>query len=250
MRARPEILGVPVDPLTPERLLDRAVELAKGSDRRVIAYANAHVLNQAWSDPELRRFLRDADLVYCDGSGVALAARLLGTPLGRRMTAADFVRPLMHRLASEQLPVFVLAGSQGSVEAARAALARDVPGLRLAGVASGYVSPEDETGLLDAVNDSGARVLFVGMGTPLQERWVQRNRDRLRVPLVWVVGALFDFVSGEKRRGPGWLNDHHLEWLARLALEPRRLAARYLLGNPLFLWRVLWERCGRLSAPR
>jgi N-acetylglucosaminyldiphosphoundecaprenol N-acetyl-beta-D-mannosaminyltransferase len=245
--ARTRLLGVPLDALSPERLLDRVVACAKGAGQSVIAYANVHVLNLAFSDPALHRFLCDADVVYCDGSGVALAAQALGTPVGRRLTAADFVWPLMRRLADEGIPVFLLAGEAESIDAAAARLRREVPGLRIAGVASGYVAEADEPELVEAINDSGARVLYVGMGSPRQERWVQRNRDRLELPAIWVVGALFDFVSGRLARGPAWMTDHHLEWVARLWVEPRRLAARYLIGNPLFAFRVLRERWRRRS---
>ncbi len=242
MDPRPRLLGVPLDAATPASLVERVVARAKSSERSVVAYANVHVLNRACTDASLRRFLCDADLVYCDGSGVALAARALGTPVGRRLTGADFVWPLMRRLAAEGIPVFLLAGEPASIEAAAARLRAEVPGLRIAGTAHGYTALADEAELVAAINESGARVLFVGMGTPRQERFVARNRERLEVPVAWVVGALFDFVSGRLPRGPAWMIDHHLEWLARLVAEPRRLAARYLVGNPLFVLRVLRER--------
>jgi hypothetical protein len=88
-------------------------------------------------------------------------------------------------------------------------------------------------------------VLLVGMGTPLQELWVDHYFDRLDAHVVWTVGALFDYVSGRVQRAPHWMADHGLEWIFRLAIEPRRMWRRYLLGNPVFLWRVLGERQGR-----
>jgi N-acetylglucosaminyldiphosphoundecaprenol N-acetyl-beta-D-mannosaminyltransferase len=236
------VLGVPLDATTPEALVERVVARAKSSERSVVAYANVHVLNQAYEDESLRRFLGDADLVYCDGSGVALAARALGMPVGKRLTGADFVWPLMRRLAVEELPVFLLAGEPASIEAAGGRLRTEVPGLRIAGTAHGYQALPEEAELVAAINESGAKILFVGMGTPRQERFVARNRDRIEVPVIWVVGALFDFVSGRLRRGPAWMTGHHLEWLARLLVEPRRLAGRYLVGNPLFVLRLLRER--------
>src|SRR5205807_8341367 len=93
--------------------------------------------------------------------------------------------------------------------------------------------------VVEHINSCRPDILLVGMGTPKQELWVQRHADRLNVDVVWTVGALFDFVSGRVPRAPGWLADNGLEWIFRLAVEPRRMWRRYLLGNPIFLSRVL-----------
>jgi N-acetylglucosaminyldiphosphoundecaprenol N-acetyl-beta-D-mannosaminyltransferase len=94
------------------------------------------------------------------------------------------------------------------------------------------------------VNASKADILLVGFGTPVQERWIAHNFQALHVPVVWAVGALVDFVAGKQRRAPEWMLAHDLEWLGRLAAEPRRMWRRYLVGNPLFFYRVIKQRAG------
>ena len=105
----------------------------------------------------------------------------------------------------------------------------------------GIDSPHSER-VLEHIAERRPDILLVGMGTPLQELWVDRWFDRLEAHVVWTVGGLFDYVSGRTPRAPHWMADHGLEWTFRLAMEPRRMWRRYLLGNPAFLWRVLEER--------
>ena len=134
--------------------------------------------------------------------------------------------------------------------AARAAeeLQAQYPGLKIAGTHHGHYDhdgPENDQVLaeIDALHPA---IVLVGFGTPLQEKWIGRNSSGLDTPVVWAVGALVDFVTGKTPRAPRWMLEHGLEWLYRLWVEPRRLWRRYVLGNPLFIWRVLKQRLGLL----
>ncbi len=238
MSRRVDVLGVGVDPVDKAGLFDAVAALiARG--HATVAYANVHVINTARGDAALRDFLVAADLVYCDGGGVRLGARLLGADLPPRMTGADWIWDLAARAEAEGWRVFWLGGEPGVAERAAARLRERHPRLAI----------EPEHGFHDDVEQVLARVrafaphiLLVGMGTPVQERWVARHRASLgEVPVVWVLGATADFVSGKVSRGPQVLYDN-AEWLARLVVEPRRLWRRYLLGNPAFLARVLRAR--------
>jgi len=101
--------------------------------------------------------------------------------------------------------------------------------------------------VLHEINASASSIVLVGMGTPIQEQWIDRYGNRLEVPVTWAVGALFDFVTEERHRAPPWMLHYGLEWLHRLAMEPARLWKRYLIGNPVFLWRVLGQRSGLVN---
>ncbi len=239
---RVDVLGVGVDPFPLTELLDRVQAfVVDGGRKRVVLYANVHVLDQGYGDGELRRIINRADLVYVDGAGVRLAAALLGRWLPRRMTGADWIHDLCARAASEGTRLYFAAGRPGVSERAKTILEGDHPGLRVVGTHHGYLSedPAANESALDDMERAQPDIVLVGMGTPLQERWIRDNRDRIGAPVVWGVGALFDFVTGEVRRGPRWMLDHHMEWAARLLVEPARLWRRYLVGNPLFFARVV-----------
>jgi N-acetylglucosaminyldiphosphoundecaprenol N-acetyl-beta-D-mannosaminyltransferase len=209
-------------------------------------YANVHVLNTAWRDPELQAILRQADIVYCDGAGVVLGARVLGHSLPERMTGADWVYPFCERSAAAGLRLYFLGSAPGVAEQAAARLRERYPGLRIVGAHHGYVQgPDQSAAVIADISRLSPDVLLVGMGTPLQEKWIAAHRSALDVPVCWAVGALFDYVAGVVPRGPRWMLDHGLEWLYRLWWEPRRLGGRYLIGNPLFLFRVLRQKAFR-----
>ena len=237
------VLGVRVDVFTLPGLVDAVVRSARDSHRCTVFYANIHVLNTAYGDPDLRRILNQADIVYCDGAGVRLGARLLGHRLPERMTGADWIEPLCAVCAEKGVSLYFLGARSGVAAEAAARLQARHPGLRIVGAHHGYLAdPAVCAGAIAAINAARPDILLVGMGTPLQEKWIAAHREELDVPVVWAVGALFDFVAGVQPRGPRWMLDHGLEWLSRLISDPRRLWRRYILGNPLFILRVLRHR--------
>jgi len=245
MPARISLLDLPVDPLDLDGLLDAVESLvAAGRARpgRRVAYLNVHVVNQARRHPELAAFLKGADLCYCDGAGIVLGAKILGHALPGRMTGADWIWDLAAR-AEGRLKIFWLGGAPGVTDRACEALRQRHPRLVM-GSDHGFHAPDDTPALIERINAFGPDVLLVGMGTPVQERWVERSSADLNAPVIWCLGATADFIAGEVDRGPAWLHDN-AEWLARLLTEPRRLWRRYLIGNSVFLARVLAERARR-----
>ena len=208
---------------------------------RRIMYVNAHVVNQSHTTPGLRDALRRADLVYCDGYGVRLAARALHLDVPHRITGADWIWGLAALCELSGQSVYLLGSEPTVAREAADRLARWYPKLELVGAHHGYFaldSPHNERVIEDIV-ERAPNIVLVGMGTPKQELWVDRYADRLGGAVVWTVGALFDYVSGHTPRAPRWLADNGLEWIFRLAIEPNRMWRRYLIGNPVFLSRVL-----------
>jgi len=242
------VLGVRVSNVTLSTLVEWVLASDTANETTTVLYANVHVLNAACSDPELQAILNAADLVYCDGAGVALGARLLGYRLPGRMTGADWIEPLCAACAETGTALYFLGGRPGVAARAAELLQGRYPGLRVAGSHHGYLAdPAVCTDAIAAVNAASPHILLVGMGTPAQEKWIAAHRARLEVAVVWAVGALFDFVAGAQPRGPRWMLDNGLEWLYRFYSDPRRLWRRYVVGNPLFLARVLAQRFGHLS---
>lgn len=239
MNPRVDVLGLPVDRIDRRALLDRVGAAVAARQRLTVAYLNVHVVHQAARHADLAAFLRGCDLVYADGGGVVWASRHLGDPLPERMTGADWIEDFARRAAREGWRVGWIGGAYGVTAQAARALQTRHPRLRSVWTGHGY--PRGDRGdaaLIDTLNAAKLDVLLVGMGTPVQERWVAARRDRLDVPVVWCLGATADFVSGRVSRGPRWLFQRQ-EWLARLIVDPLRLWRRYLLGNPRFVWRVL-----------
>jgi len=230
------VLGVRVDAVDCGAMLDTVEQLVERGGAS-IAYVNVHVLNTAVRDAQLRAFLNVVDLCYCDGNGVRLGARLLGERLPKRMTGADFIWDLAAR-AEGRWRLFWIAGEPGVAEAAAARLLERYPRLQ---IQTEHGFHADHSTLLARVNAFRPHVVFVGMGTPAQEYWVAAHRGRIDAPVVWAIGATADFLSRRLSRGPAWLYRRQ-EWLARLITEPGRLWCRYLIGNPLFLGRVLASR--------
>jgi N-acetylglucosaminyldiphosphoundecaprenol N-acetyl-beta-D-mannosaminyltransferase len=242
-----ELFGIHVQTAPPAELLRRILGFAADGERHRVSYVNAHVLNQTFTNPALRAALQASDLVYCDGYGVRLAARMIGLPVPHRMTGADWVWGVAALCQDSGRSLYLLGSDPGSSSEAAATLRRWYPRLDVRGTHHGYFelgSPHSER-VLEHIAEHRPDILLVGMGTPQQELWVDRYGDRIEARVIWTVGALFDYLSGRTPRAPHWLADHGLEWVFRLAIEPRRMWRRYLLGNPAFLRRVLDERRGQ-----
>ncbi|MBI1290648.1 WecB/TagA/CpsF family glycosyltransferase [bacterium] len=208
-----------------------------------VCFVNANNFNLAIERPEYMKALRAAELVLPDGIGVKLALQMSGGALRRNLNGTDLFPHLAESLASEQWPIFLLGATSEILDRASANIRAKHPGLSIAGMRDGYFKPEDEDALCREINDSGAMALVIGMGTPRQELFVFRNVDRLRVPLVLSMGGLLDFLGEKNRRAPLWMRQTGLEWVFRLLQEPGRMWRRYIIGNPLFLWRVRqWNR--------
>ena len=163
-----------------------------------------------------------------------------------RYVLTDWISLLAAECVRGHLSLFLLGARPGVAEKAGDYLIKQFPGLNVAGIHHGYFDksfecPENEV-VLRAIEASKADILLVGLGMPIQERWLMENWDRLNISVALPVGALFDYLAGEIPRAPHWMTDHGLEWLGRLIIEPRRMWRRYLLGIPHFLWLVLKQR--------
>jgi N-acetylglucosaminyldiphosphoundecaprenol N-acetyl-beta-D-mannosaminyltransferase len=248
----PQMIGVlPVQPWRLPELLAWLQERMAGGDRVTVLYANAHAANLARRDPVYRAAFSAADVVFCDGQGLRWGAGLLGRPLPERFTPPDWIDRLLSLPPTRDGGVFFLGGHPEVLAQALRTLQARHPELR-AGGHHGYFrrAADEEQAVIEAVRSFRPALLLVGLGMPVQERWVTAHRDELAADVVMTVGALIDYLAGAVPRGPRWLTDHGFEWLCRLWFEPRRLWRRYLFGNPAFVVLVarqaLAERMWRL----
>lgn len=222
--------------------LEEAIQRDNGHTTAVF-FVNAHTLNLAVSDPSYQKTLNAADFVFPDGTGVRWAARLQGVRVVENMPGTDFVPDMFLATADRGYSYFLLGADEKTNVAAADYAQKNFPGWRCVGRHHGYLADAAvDAAVVEQINAARPDVLLVGMGNPLQERWIAEHRERLCVPLAFGIGGLFDFWAGNVSRSPAWLRRLGHEWLWRLFQTPCQKAKRYLVGNPLFLARVLYER--------
>lgn len=247
MHELPEIkvLGTKFHKLTVQDLINSIVALGKIDKKTVIGNVNVRGMNFAYELPWYRNFLNNADLVFCDGVGVILGAKILGYQLEsiHRMTCPDYIETLALACEQQNVSLFLLAGKPGITDKAINKLLAIAPNLRIDGH-HGYFdkSGKDNDAVIAKINQFKPDVLYVGFGMPLQERWIVDNFDKIETRVFLPLGACLDFYTDSVYRGPRWLTDNGFEWLTRLFTEPTRLWERYIVGNPLFFYRVLKQR--------
>ena len=241
------ILGVDVDSVCASDLLDRIDQTIQGGGKAVLQYANVHALNLGCQHQWFREFLNRADIVYADGQGVRLGAWLLGQNLPERIVLTTWVWDIARLCEERGYSVFLLGSTAEVVESAARRAVQRFPKLRIVGTHHGYFAKNglasDE--VVRTIESAAPDVLLVGFGMPLQEQWVRDNMERLRAHVIMTAGSCFDYMAGVKPVCPVWFSNAGFEWLFRLVQEPRRLFARYIIGNPLFVLRVLEQRFSR-----
>jgi N-acetylglucosaminyldiphosphoundecaprenol N-acetyl-beta-D-mannosaminyltransferase len=238
--ARVDVLGVGFDRVHLAAAVERILRRLDAGERTSVITANPEFVMLARRDPDVARLAREADLVVADGSGIVAASRLLGDPLPR-VPGRLLVDALVPHLAQRRSSIFFLGAAPGVAEKAAAELRRRAPGLVVAGVHAGSAEPDHDAASAARVRDTAAQVLLVAYGMPKQESWIARNLPTLpAVRLAIGVGGVFDQVAGVQRVPPALLHAIGLEWLWRLAREPRRWRRQRVL--PMFALLVLRKR--------
>lgn len=236
-----EFFGIPIVNTTMPEAVNWIAARAVSGERSLLAFVNPDCLNIAYVDADYRRILLDADRVLPDGIGIHIGCRMLGVALQANVNGTDLFPQLCERAAATGLGLFLLGARPGIAEAVAANMQSQFPGLRISGIQHGYFKPTDEEAVVAKINASGAAIVLVAFGVPRQETWLARHHDALTPPIRMGVGGLFDFYSGRIPRAPEWMREIGLEWTWRLLQEPGRMWRRYVIGNPLFLYRV-WRQ--------
>jgi N-acetylglucosaminyldiphosphoundecaprenol N-acetyl-beta-D-mannosaminyltransferase len=236
---RVQLLNGSFDPVTTQETVDWAVQLIQAGQRGYLCTVNVAILMMMRSNERLRRFTENAALIVADGKPIVWASRLLSRSLPERVTGVDLIDALAARAEQEGLGIYFLGANSKIIETAAAGLQAKYPRLKICGVADGYFSLDQAGERVKAIRESGAHILFVGMGVPRQEVFLEENWSELGVNLAIGVGGSFDVLSGLRRRAPHWVQEVGLEWLYRLLQEPRRLWKRYLVTNSQFVFELL-----------
>jgi N-acetylglucosaminyldiphosphoundecaprenol N-acetyl-beta-D-mannosaminyltransferase len=234
------VLGCRVDALDASEAVARVVTLAAGERPSVVVTLGTEMAVRAWRDARFRAVLNASALSLCDTVGVLYAARGRGLRLASRVTGVDLIDPLCAALAERAIPLFLLGSRGDTADRAATVLERAHPGLRIAGARDGYFADADGAAVAEEIRASGARIVLVGLGSPRQELWLADRLSATGCAVGIGVGGSFDVIAGNVRRAPKWWRRAGLEWLYRLASEPRRW--RRQLALPAFVALALGER--------
>ncbi len=239
---RPLIVSARVDNITIEEALAAILEEPSNGRARLIYIVHPHALNLAAFRKDFAHQLTRAELVLPDGIGIRIAASMLGLSMRHNINGTDLLPLICTKAAEARLPLAFVGGAPGVAEQCAVNLQRRTPGLHIAFVHHGYLDEPGSRHVAAHVKSLGRCLVLVGMGSPLQERWAWEYLHDAERATIITVGGLFDFFSGRIPRAPVAWREMGIEWLWRLRMEPRRLAKRYLLGNPLFLMLTLRQR--------
>ena len=233
------ILGTEIAITDYEQAMDAMDDLIARREPGIVCAVAVHAVTVGYEDPEMREAMARASLVVPDGMPVVWAANVLGERLTDRVYGPELMLRYNDRCAERGHRVWLYGGrDQGSLAQLALNMRRHHPGITIVGGYSppfGPMSAEEEDEVVQRINADRPDVLWVGTGVPRQEKWMARLRDRLEVPVMCGVGAAFDFHSGRVSQAPRWMQERGLEWIYRIAQEPRRLLPRYLYFNPRFV---------------
>jgi N-acetylglucosaminyldiphosphoundecaprenol N-acetyl-beta-D-mannosaminyltransferase len=244
---RTNILGVGVSAIEMERALDTIENWIARRDAQYVCVTGVHGVMESMHDDSLRRIHNDAGMVTPDGMPLVWLSRLWGNPHVSRVCGPDLMLECCSRGLAKGLRHFFYGGAEGVADLLSARLRSRNPNLQVVGTYCPPFRPltdDEDRAVVQLINDARPDIVWVGLSTPKQERWMAAHVGRLSAPVLIGVGAAFDMHAGLKPRAPKWMQHSGLEWLFRLAMEPRRLWRRYLINNPSFIWHVALQAVG------
>jgi len=247
------VLGVKVSAINMKRAVELADHWVAAGSPGYICVTGVHGVMEAQADSELRRILNHALINAPDGMPMSWIGHLQGFREMDRVFGPDFMTDMCRLSVERGYRNFLYGGKPGVAELLSETLQRRFPGLQVVGTYTPpfrNLTPEEEEEILAQVRESRPHIMWVGLSTPKQERFMAQYVDRLQVPLLVGVGAAFDYHTGRIRDCSEWIKRAGLQWLHRLVQDPRHLWRRYLRNNPAFLWHIAWQLSGLRRHPR
>lgn len=232
-----DVLGVKYDNVTMEEALQIGRQLLQGEKAAYCVTPNAEMAYEALHDAEFCALLNGADLVLPDGAGVVLGAKILKTPLRQKVAGIEFAQNLLPILEETGAKLYLLGSKPGVAELAAEKMLQKHPNLKICGMQDGYF--QDEDAVVRQVNEAGADVLYVCLGAPKQEKFMQRHQANLKIKLMIGLGGTLDGIAGTVKRAPKWMIKLQLEWLYRLIKQPKRFGR--MLRLPKFVF-AAWKK--------
>ena len=244
---RVNVLGVGISAINLQEAVGEIERWIAQGEPHYVDVCTVQTVMECRKAPRLRQLVNDSGMATPDGMPLVWLSRLRGHRSAGRVYGPDLMLALCERSRTTKHRHFFYGGGPGVADLLARKLQARHPGLVVAGTHTPPLRPidaDEDRAVVDAINAAAPDIVWVGLGTPKQDYFVARHRARLRAPALIAVGAAFDFHAGVLRQAPRWMQRSGLEWLFRLAQEPRRLAYRYLVYNPLFLWNVALQAVG------
>ncbi len=240
------ILGLPLHPVDIPKLHGYMEAVIRNRQKAMVLNLNINAANIALKYQWFRDLYDEAQLVFCDSDGVRWGLELLSRPAAPKITYDRYIWDLACFCCTAGYRLYFLGAKPGVAQTAADCLCREYPQLRVAGVQHGYFDKNgrENDAVVAHINQSRTDVLVIGFGMPLQEQWLAANWAQLHIHIAMTGGAVFDYAAGNFKRAPDWMIENRLEWLYRFTQDPVRLFRRYVLGNPLFMYRVWREARG------
>ena len=246
--AQPEqfsLFGFKINNCTMTQAIDWVTERNFTNSCKTACFVNVNSVNQSTSNSDLVNNIKRADYRFADGSGMRVAAKHCGFRIVENVNGTDMLPILCKRLEKSGQSIFLYGAASGVAQRAAHALTVDFPKLTIAGTHHGFVASSDMQSLLNKINESGADILLVALGSPYQEAWLENYAPHVKCKTALAVGGLFDFFAGEYSRAPLWLRQLGMEWVWRLIQDPKTKFKRYVIGNPVFLFRTFFTNKAR-----
>jgi N-acetylglucosaminyldiphosphoundecaprenol N-acetyl-beta-D-mannosaminyltransferase len=243
--ARVDVLGVGISAIDPTDALGEVTRWIDNGLQHYVCVTGVHGVMDSQGDPELLRIHNESGLTTPDGMPMVWAARIAGAKNTKRVYGPDLMLAVCERAAQRGWGCFLYGATDEVLEQLRSNLSDRYPGLKIVGTHSPpfrALTPEEDEAVVRQINESGAQIVWVGLSTPKQERWMASHIGRVNASALFGVGAAFDMHAGNLRQAPRWMQRSGLEWLFRLASEPRRLWRRYAVNNPRFVLAISRRR--------
>ena len=249
MSEKINVRGVYFDNVNFDEAMEKVKELVKSEGMSVMFTPNSEIVQSCIENNELYKVINSADLVIPDGIGVVYAAKILGTPLKQKVPGCEVAEKLMEYAAQSTDGVFLFGGGKKTEERdavssiAAGKLREKYPDINIVGTRDGYFTDDDVDGIVDEINNSGAKILFVCLGAPKQEKWIYDNRDKLKVNFAAGLGGTLDVFAGVAKRAPKFFLKTNLEWFYRLLCMPTRIGR--MMKLPKYLFSIIFYKLSK-----
>lgn len=234
-----KLLGIEFDNLRIKDILKNITKRITSNEKQSIFFINADCLNKAYENAQYQELLQKADMVLPDGSGINMGCNMIHTPLKENLNGTDMLPFICKLSAKKDFSIYLLGAKDGIANDMKNNLHKMYPNLNIVGTHHGYINDTSLTQeVINDINEKQPDILFVAMGAPYQEIFIETYRDQIDAKIFLGVGGLFDFYSNKIKRAPLFVREIGFEWIYRMLQEPKRMWKRYIIGNPKFLYRI------------